>query len=84
MGTFLEILFTALITLLAGVIFLKYRPKPRRRAKGGITDPLKNKHIAEITYFNYSGKYIFISLAVILFSTGIFYLAARGYIILKW
>jgi hypothetical protein len=84
METFLEILFTALITLFAGVIFLKCRPKSRRRGKAGTMHPVKDKHIAEMTYFNYSAKFIFISLAIIFLFTGILYLAAEGYIILKW
>ncbi|QNK63401.1 hypothetical protein H7F33_02505 [Pedobacter sp. PAMC26386] len=92
METFLEFLFTASITVLAGFLCLKYGPKTKRKARimrlkraqeMRLKDPQNGKLIKEI-YRNYSAKFILVLLLGVTFFSGVFYLVDIGYVIITW
>jgi hypothetical protein len=91
METFLEFLFTASVTVIAGFLCLKYGPKTKRKARIArfkqaqairLKNPQNSAGIREV-YRNYSAKFILILIGATLF-TGVFYLVDIGYVIIKW
>lgn len=81
MGTFLEILFTSVLTFGAGMLCMKYKPKSRKKAVIRKTVTLKNQTAVSR---DYSAKFIVIFLFGALFFTGVLYLTGNGIIVLKW
>ncbi|MBB6498404.1 hypothetical protein [Pedobacter cryoconitis] len=92
METFLEFLFTAFITVLAGFLILKYKPKTRRRArniklnrtKEVRLNPQRKSAAGNDFYRNYSGKFILLFLIGMTLFSSVFYLVNVGYVIIKW
>lgn len=72
MGTFFEILCTAVLTFTAGFLMVKYGPKPKGRAKVTKLTKLKNNRFV-----------LFILIFAMLFS-GVTYLLGNGYITVQW
>lgn len=72
MGTFLEILFTAVITFIAGFLCVKYRPKPKRRLKNSKFNSLKNSRL------------MLLILVCVTVSSSVLYLLENGYIMVEW
>lgn len=83
MGTFFEILITSLITFIAGFLCMRYKPKTKRKVDQKINQFSRNRSM-RTAYRNYSAKFILFLLIGMTFFSGVFYLAERGYIILKW
>lgn len=84
MGTFLEILITAIFTFFAGFLCLRYKPKARRKTINGKPVQIGRNQLMRTAYRNYSAKFILVLLFGIMLFSSLFYLAERGYIILKW
>jgi len=81
METFLEFLFTALITVLAGFLFLKYKPKTKKRTRSA----RQRKSAFGVNFYrNYSGKFILLFLIGMTLFSSVFYLVNVGYVIIKW
>lgn len=72
MGTFFEILCTAVLTFTAGFLTVKYGPKPKRRTKIAKFNKLKNNRFV-----------LFILIFAMLFSS-VTYLLGNGYITVQW
>lgn len=72
MGTFLEILFTAVITFIAGFLSLKYRPKTKKKLKNSKFNSLKNS------------RFMLLIMVCTMVSFTLFYLLGKGYVIVEW
>ena len=84
MGTFLEIFFTSLLTFIAGILCVKYQPKPNKKRKFGEPIHVTRREKMKSLYRDNSPRFILmLCIAMILF-TCVLYLLDRGYIILKW
>lgn len=84
METFLEILITAVFTFFAGFLCLRYKPKTRKRtSQVRSRQPVRSTHM-RMVYRKYAAKFVVVILFGLMFFSGIFYLAERGYIIIKW